>query len=165
MAKRKSWIPSKEKLDIIRSELGDELAEHFHTKFRIAKERCCNPKNKDYDEYKGKFKFEDFSDFFDNCYGDFKNALDLYNTRLSIDRIDGNKGYEPGNVRFVPMSVNLKNKSNIKPIKIIDTINNEEYGFKTFWEARTFLNGSGAMFNAYKNGTLYRNQYYIESIE
>lgn len=33
---------------------------------------------------------------------------------LQLDRIDNNKGYEPGNLRFVTRSVNMSNKRKIK---------------------------------------------------
>lgn len=32
------------------------------------------------------------------------------------DRIEGNKGYEKGNVRFVPMKINLQNKDVVIPV-------------------------------------------------
>lgn len=165
MSKRESWIPSKKKLDIIRKELGDDLAEHFHTKYRSARERCYNPNNKDYDNYKGKFAFKDFPDFFDNCYEDFKIAINKYCSHVSIDRIDGDKGYEPGNIRFVPMSVNLQNKKTVKKVLVTDTFTGEKIPFKSFGEASRFLDASGAMFKAYKNNKLYRKRYLIEDIK
>lgn len=162
---RPSWKPSKEKLDIIRNELGDEMAEHFHTKYRIAKERCCNPKNKDYKIYKGKFHFKDFSEFFDWCYEDFKEAINKYNTRVSIDRIDGSLGYEPGNVRFVPMRLNLQNKSTTRKIKVTDVMTGDVYAFNSFGECCKFLHGSGALHKAYRKRKLYRKRYFLEDIE
>ncbi|MDI7818096.1 hypothetical protein QMM58_17105, partial [Clostridioides difficile] len=38
----------------------------------------------------------------------------------SIDRIDNSKGYEIGNVRFVPMNINAKNKDDIYPVMAVN---------------------------------------------
>ena len=162
MEKRISWVPSKEKLDFIRNDLGYEAAEIFHRKYRIAKERCCNPNNKDYDKYKEKFKFIDFVDFFNSCYEDFKKSYIRYGKSLSIDRIDGDLGYEKGNVRFVPISINLKNKSIVIPVELIDTYTGLRLTFNTFGEARECICGSGAMYKAMINMSLYRNRYLVK---
>ena len=164
-AKRKSWKPSKKKLDIIRNELGNDYANLFHDKYRIAKERCCNKNNKDYNSYKNKFFFDDFSDFFDSCYDDFKKAILLYGKNISIDRIDGSKGYEKGNIRFVPMSLNLKNKDLVIKTKITDTKTGKSLSFDSFGEARNYLHESGAMFVALKKNRLYRKRYKVEEIK
>lgn len=159
---RDSWKPSKEALDCIRNDMGVECAKIFHNKYRAAKERCCNKNNKDYEHYKGLFKFKNFVDFYNCCYGDFKNSYIQYGNNLSIDRIDGAKGYEKGNVRFVPMELNLKNKPNVVPILIVDTKTKEEKVFNTFGEASRYIHGSGAMWKAYKNNKLYRKRYLIK---
>lgn len=159
--KRKSWKPSKEKLDIARNELGEKAAKLFHDKYRISKERCCNPRNKDYESYKDKWGFKDFPHFFDSCYESFKESLDVYGYDISIDRINGDMKYEPGNIRFVPMVDNLKNKSIVIKTKIVDVVENKTFSFNTFGEARDFIKGSGAMFVAMKKGILYRKRYLI----
>lgn len=61
-------------------------------------ERCENPKNKDYYNYGGRgitvhaswHAFEDFLSYIGECPEKFE-----------LDRIDSNKSYEPGNVRWV----------------------------------------------------------------
>ena len=158
---RESWKPSKEKLDLIRIELGEKAAYHFHTKYRISKERCCNPNNKDYDKYKGKFKFKNFVDFFNHCYEDFKKAYLKYGNTLSIDRINGDLGYEPGNVRFVPMVENLRNKKIVIPTKVIDVETGKEFHFVSLCDAKKYFNGSGAFYQAYIKHRIYRNKYLI----
>lgn len=163
--KRQSWKPSKEKLDIIKIELGNEAAQIFHDKYRVAKERCDNPNCKDYLKYKGLFKFKDFVDFFNHCYPIFKESYKKYGNNISIDRINGDKGYEPNNIRFVPMDLNLKNKKIVIKTRVLDTFTNKTYEFDTFGEAKTFLNGSGSMFKALKKGYLYRNRYLITPIK
>ena len=65
---RESWVPSKITLDKIRNDIGKDGAKLFHNKYRVSRERCNNPNNKDYESYKGKFKFKNLTDFYENCY-------------------------------------------------------------------------------------------------
>lgn len=104
--------------DIGRKELGERSFKKFREHYRFARERCCNPNSKDYERYQGKMKFKDFVEYFKSCFHLYKQSLAQYgaDVKLSIDRIDGNKGYESGNIRFVPMIVNLKNKDIIIPV-------------------------------------------------
>lgn len=104
--------------NIGKKELGDKIYKKFKESYRFAHERCCNPNCKDYNRYKGKMKFVDYVDYFKCCYDNFKYAINKYgiDSKLSIDRIDGNKGYEKGNVRFVPILINLKNKDIVIPV-------------------------------------------------
>lgn len=161
---RPSWKPSAKILTEIKNDIGNHGAELFHTKYRISKSRCTNPNDKDYELYKGKFKFNTFVDFYTSCYDIFKIAYLKNPNETTIDRIDGDKGYEHGNIRFVSMSENLKNKRICIVTKItnVETMNTKI--FRTFGEARKYLNGSGAMFKAMKDGRLYRGIYKIEEL-
>ena len=97
---------------------GARVYEVFSSKYRGAKNRCTNPNNKDYTHY-GQYEwgFEDFTDFMHSLLPDFLNAVNLYGVdNLSIDRIDGNFGYIKGNIRFIPMGFNLRNKDCIKEV-------------------------------------------------
>jgi len=73
--------------------------------YEHAKARCQNPSAQHYESYGGrgiKFLFESFEDFF-RCVG----------TRpvgLSLDRIDNNGHYEPGNLRWATRKEQLYNK-------------------------------------------------------
>ena len=39
---------------------------------------------------------------------------------LQLDRIDNNRGYEPGNLRFVTRSVNMANKRKITAREVVE---------------------------------------------
>lgn len=75
------------------------------------KDRCYNPKLKDYKNYGGRgikvceewHKFENFYEW------SMKNG---YRDGLEIDRIDVNGDYTPNNCRFVPRLINANNKRN-----------------------------------------------------
>lgn len=70
-----------------------------------AKGRCENEKNKDYPRYGGrgiKFLFESFENFFAELGARPKGT--------SIDRIENDGNYEPGNVRWATLSQQNKNK-------------------------------------------------------
>lgn len=113
--------------NLIKEELGEELLKKFRNFYRYARERCCNPNNKDYKRYAGKWHFEDYIDYYKNCYEEFKKSINKYgiDSKLSIDRINNNKGYEKGNVRFVPISINLQNKDIVIPCMGVNLVTKE----------------------------------------
>lgn len=107
--------------DIVREEIGDKNLNQFRSFYRYAKERCCNPNSKDYERYNGKFKFKDYTEYVRFCFEEYKQSYKIYGeNNLSIDRIDNSKGYEIGNVRFVPMNINAKNKDDIYPVMAVN---------------------------------------------
>lgn len=75
------------------------------------KDRCNNPRNKKYEYYGGKGiavspewdTFEKFRDWAN------KNG---YQPGLTIDRIDGDKGYSPENCRWITLAEQQSHKSN-----------------------------------------------------
>ena len=82
---------------------------HLRHIFASIKQRCNNPKCKSYKNYGGrgiKCLFKSSNDFVDYVI----NELQTDPRNLTIDRIDNNGHYEPGNVRFVSYSENLKNR-------------------------------------------------------
>lgn len=110
---------SKYFLQKIKEKYGPEIAKKFYSTYRYAHERCCNPSCKDYPKYKGLFSFSDFTDYYHSCFSDFIQSTAKFGVNnLSIDRIDGSLGYQSGNVRFVPMAENLRNKKNVLPVKM-----------------------------------------------
>ena len=78
--------------------------------------RCHNPNRKDYPNYGGKGirvcdKWKTFNGFWEDM------SLG-YSETLQIDRIDGTKGYEPGNCRWAtPKQQQRNRRSNV----VIDT--------------------------------------------
>lgn len=150
--------------NIIRNELGDTYLRKFRDHYRYAKERCCNPNSKDYKRYKGKMKYKDYVDYFLDCYEVYKKSLIEYgyDAKLTIDRKDGHKGYEHGNVRFVPIKVNLQNKDivipvmavNIKTHKILTAVSLYELCTKYFDE-----NKHSAIYDSIQENKLYKNEW------
>ena len=70
--------------------------------------RCNNPKCAAYKYYGGrgiKVNFASFDDFFNYIV-----KLKTDTRKLTIDRIDNEKDYEPGNIRFVSQAENNKNR-------------------------------------------------------
>lgn len=107
-------------------ELGEKHRKQFRAFYRYAKERCTNPNSKDYGTYQGKWGFVDYTHYYHSCWEAYKEAVLKYkDSSLSIDRVDGAKGYEEGNVRFVPMEVNLRNKDNVVPIRLENMVTGE----------------------------------------
>lgn len=77
--------------------------------FYHIKDRCTNPKNKDYKYYGGrgiKCSFKSVNDFVNYILNILKTDL----CGLEIDRIDNNGNYEPGNIRFVTHKENCNNR-------------------------------------------------------
>ena len=71
-----------------------------------AKWRCTNPNNKHYANYGGRgieFKFPDFETFLDHIGPKPSKAH-------SLDRIDNNGHYEPGNIRWALIKAQARNK-------------------------------------------------------
>jgi hypothetical protein len=77
------------------------------------KQRCTNPKHKSYQTYGG--RGISYSPTFDGANG-FANFIAAVGRRPSnkhsIDRIDNEKGYFPGNIRWVLASVQGRNRNN-----------------------------------------------------
>jgi len=72
------------------------------------KDRCLNINSKDYNQYgaKGITIYQEWIDSFEKFYA----YMGKKQKGQSIDRIDNNKGYEPGNVRWANNSQQQRNK-------------------------------------------------------
>jgi hypothetical protein len=151
--------------NLIRKELGDKKLRQFRDFYRYARERSCNPNNKDYERYKGKMKFEDYVDYFLSCYEIYKINLQQYgmDAKLTIDRIDGNKGYEHGNIRFVPMEVNLQNKEIVIPVMAVNINTKEILTAVSLHKlcSEYFINSHSAIYDSIQNNTLFKNKWKI----
>lgn len=172
----KSGVPKENKHSItcsgyfqslIEKELGTKAKERFTSTFRHAKERCCNPKSKDYDRYKGKWNFVDYVEFHKDNYDSFKAIwLSEENKRvISIDRINGNLPYQPKNVRWVTMKENLQNKPNVKPVFAINILTGETLHSKSLGslvsENQKIFRSLSAIHSCLKNESIYKNTWKI----
>ena len=91
------------------------------------KQRCYNKNNPKYDLYGGKgvkMCNEWYDDYLVFKQWSLENGYKP-NQNLSIDRIDGEKGYEKGNVRFIPLEENLRNKACVKTVRLENVITGE----------------------------------------
>ena len=96
-------------------EIGQQQFTHHLTNSPIYKKwisirkRCNNPNAPDYKNYGGRgIKMceewdKDFLKF-------YEYVKPIYKPGLQIDRIDNDRGYEPGNIRFVTAKVNTNNR-------------------------------------------------------
>lgn len=79
------------------------------------KARCYNEKCLDYSDYGGRGivledKWLDFVNFYNDLFFLYEESLPKINGRVTIDRIDNNKNYETGNIRFVNDFFQSRNK-------------------------------------------------------
>ena len=83
-----------------------------YSRWLTIKQRCQNPNNTNYHRYGAKGitvspMFENFTTF-----SDYIASLPGYGAAgASLDRIDGNKGYEPGNLRWAARSTQTANQA------------------------------------------------------
>ena len=86
----------------------------LHAVYANLKQRCNNPKTRNYKNYGGrgiKNKFKSVNEFIDYII----NVLQIDPRRLQIDRIDNDGHYEKGNIRFITAKENANNRrDNIK---------------------------------------------------
>lgn len=155
-------------LDKIKKDYGVAHAKEFHDFYRRSHERCCNKNCKDYPHYKGKFKYKSFIEFYYDAFPEYLEGLAKYpNEKLSIDRIDGSKGYEKKNIRFVPMRINLQNKYNVKAVKMENIHTGESIYANSFGELANKLGNSKAistLHKNWKNKTLYKKEWKISKL-
>ena len=107
---------------IISAEFNQSSNPAEYNSWKNAKSRCRNPKLKDKKYLKVVFskRFEKFSDFMGHIGPKPKPSY-------SLDRIDNNRGYVPGNIRWASKSAQAANRSptiliehagELKPIRI-----------------------------------------------
>ena len=86
---------------------GGKMPDEYKA-FYAARNRCENPNNIGYEQYGGRgieFRFESFKEFY-NHIGPKPSK------KHTIDRIDSNGHYEPGNVRWSTMQRQQNNRTN-----------------------------------------------------
>jgi hypothetical protein len=92
---------------------GNNISPEYRA-FAQAKNRCQNPNNRGYKHYGGrgiKFQFTDF-DRFINEVGRRPSA------KHSLERIDVNRHYEPGNVKWATPKEQSRNKRNNHRVRV-----------------------------------------------
>jgi hypothetical protein len=110
------------------SDWGIKNVKEFKTRWRAIMERCYNPNCKAYPWYgaKGIQLSSEFQDMFKFCK--YLSTLGGFKKGLHIDRIDGSKNYERGNLRWATARENALNKKNILKVNR----QGEELTFKSF---------------------------------
>ena len=75
------------------------------------KQRCSNPRCASYSNYGGRgvSYAEDWNNF--ETFREYALSVG-YDDTLTIERIDVNGNYEPGNVKFIPLKEQIRNKRN-----------------------------------------------------
>ena len=87
-----------------------------YSSWRSMKDRCLNPSAKDYPKYGG--SGITLSPEWASSFEAFLRDVGLRPEGTSLDRIDGQKGYEPGNVRWATPTEQNRNKRNFV---VVDT--------------------------------------------
>lgn len=80
-----------------------------HLAWRNAKSRCYNPRNVNYINYGGR-GITMYQPWRDDLLAFYEEVGDPPSHEHTLDRIDVNKNYEPGNVRWVTAAEQQKNK-------------------------------------------------------
>lgn len=112
----------------------DKYYKKLHSTWSSLRTRTNNKNCNAYKDYGGRgitsVDFEYFNDFYNYAKPLLISAEKEYNTfNLSIDRIDNNKGYSIGNIRFVTADIQSRNRrTNRKCVGI--SPNGEIYYFK-----------------------------------
>lgn len=97
---------------------GEKVNPRLNKIFSHMKDRCYNPKNYSYSKY-GKKGITICDEWLNNRTIFFKWAFENgYNDNLSIDRIDGTKGYFPDNCRWATAKQQARNLCTNRPITI-----------------------------------------------
>ena len=82
-----------------------------YSRWLSMKQRCQNPSNTNYDRYgaKGVYVSPEFEDF--DVFVNYISQLPAYGTsKVSLDRKDGTKGYERGNLKWSNQSNQVANQ-------------------------------------------------------
>ncbi len=105
--------------NIVIEQYGSKAWKKLSNIRRVAKERCCSPTCKDFNRYQGKWGFNKSKDFYLAALEPFLEGCKKYGVGcLSIDRIHNDKGYEEGNIRFVDMNANLRNRECVREVHV-----------------------------------------------
>ncbi|MFF8589905.1 hypothetical protein ACF061_00450 [Streptomyces sp. NPDC015220] len=83
----------------------------LHVIWQSMIQRCTDPRSKSYANYGGR-GITVYPEWRESFEAFARDVTDGFDPRLEIDRIDNSRGYEPGNVRWIPHVANQRNKRN-----------------------------------------------------
>ena len=144
---------------------GSHIYNLFKSKYASARTRCKNSNCKDYARYHLlEFGYPDFPSFVVHEFRNFMSSVMYFGTAdgLTIDRLDNSLGYIPGNIRFVPMRDNLRNRDCCKKVKCKNLKTNNIQIFDNCMDAARYTNiGSNSrVFECCnRNNHVYKNLY------
>lgn len=113
LAKKASAAAAKaamERIDPYEEKYGAVEVRKVLSNLAGAKQRCCNPNNNAYMDYGLRGITFDFPSVRIAMEWVMDNLGPRISKELSLDRIDNNKGYEPGNLRWATRSEQARNK-------------------------------------------------------
>lgn len=106
--------------------------------------RIVNPNDRRYKDYGGRGLTHDFPlfiDFVDYMLPSYLEVLDKYDSyNITLERIDNEKGYVKGNIRWATQKEQANNRSTNKKIILINRENKEKMFFNTFKSCAEYLN-------------------------
>lgn len=117
--------------NLIYTELDRALAGR-HT---MIMQRCYNSRNPNYPNYGGRGILVEEQLKNKQAFIEYCKSLDNCNLKLQLDRIDNSRGYEIGNLRWVPPQDNLRNKR----VNIYVTYQGQEMVLMDFARNYTYL--------------------------
>lgn len=105
--------------------------------------RIVNPNDRRYKDYGGRGLTHDFPlfiDFVDYMLPSYLEIVDKYDSfDITLDRIDNDKGYIRGNLRWATQKQQARNRRTNCKITLIDNDTGKEYKFSTYVSCGEFL--------------------------
>jgi len=138
---------------------------HFKSLFNNMKTRCNNPNYEKFHRYGGRgitCDYEYLIDFYDDFYDLYLKHVEQYGEKeTTIDRINADGNYTKDNIRFATNLEQFRNRTDMRSVKIIDTINGDEWYFNSIGYAAEFFNISRTRLDniLYDRKGLFHNRY------
>jgi hypothetical protein len=113
LSQRLLSVPRKSKYEVLQNHYGRHEVDRLRHLLAGARQRCINPNNLAYPNYGGRgitFGFSGVYEAVVYCLTELGPIPD----GKSIDRIDNERGYEPGNIRWAIAAEQARNKRQYK---------------------------------------------------